>query len=56
MYSKEKHIIFKKTFITEIIGYSLFVLSVFIFVLSLYKDVITALILLGILSLIIFIF
>lgn len=53
MYSKEKHIISKKTFITEIIGYSLFVLSVFIFVLSLYKDVITALILLGILSLII---
>ncbi len=56
MYSKEKHIISKKTFITEIIGYCLFVLSVFIFVLSLYKDVITALILLGILSLIIFIF
>ena len=56
MYSKEKHIISKKTFITEKIGYSLFVLSVFIFVLSLYKDVITALILLGILSLIIFIF
>lgn len=44
MYSKEKHIIFKKTFITEIIGYCSFVLSVFIFVLSLYKDVITALI------------
>lgn len=56
MYSKEKHIISKKTFITEVIGYCLFVLSVIIFVISLYKDIIIAFILLGILSVFIFTF
>ena len=55
-YSKEKHIISKKTFITEVIGYCLFVLSVIIFVISLYKDIIIAFILLGILSVFIFTF
>ena len=55
-YSKEKHIISKKTFITEAIGYCLFVLSVIIFVISLYKDIIIAFILLGILSVFIFTF
>ena len=56
MYSKEKHIISKKTFITEVIGYCLFVLSVIIFVISLYKDIIIAFILLGILAVFIFTF
>lgn len=56
MYSKEKHIISKKTFITEVIGYCLFVLSVIIFVISLYKDIIISFILLGILSVFIFTF
>ena len=55
-YSKEKHIISKKTFITEVIGYCLFVLSVIIFVILLYKDIIIAFILLGILSVFIFTF
>lgn len=56
MYSKEKHIISKKTFITEVIGYCLFVLSVIMFVISLYKDVIKAIILLGIVAVFIFTF
>ena len=56
MYSKEKHIISKKTFITEIICYCLFILSVIMFVISLYKDVIKAIILLGILAVFIFTF
>ena len=56
MYSKEKHIISKKTFITEVIGYCLFVLSVIMFVISLYKDIIISFILLGILSVFIFTF
>ena len=56
MYSKEKHIISKKTFITEIIGYCLFILSMIMFVISLYKDVTKAIILLGILAVFIFTF
>ena len=56
MYSKEKHIISKKTFITEIIGYCLFILSVIMFVISLYKDVTKAIILLGIVAVFIFTF
>ena len=55
-YSKEKHIISKKTFITEVIGYCLFILSVIMFVISLYKDVTKAIILLGILAAFIFTF
>lgn len=55
-YSKEKHIISKKTFITEIIGYCLFILSMIMFVISLYKDVTKAIILLGILAVFIFTF
>lgn len=55
-YSKEKHIISKKTFITEIICYCLFILSVIMFVISLYKDIIISFILLGILSVFIFTF
>lgn len=56
MYSKEKHIISKKTFITEVIGYCLFILSVIMFVISLYKDIIISFILLGILAVFIFTF
>lgn len=56
MYSKEKHIISKKTFITEIICYCLFILSVIMFVISLYKDIIISFILLGILAVFIFTF
>lgn len=55
-YSKEKHIISKKTFITEVIGYCLFILSVIMFVISLYKDVTKAIILLGIVAVFIFTF
>lgn len=55
-YSKEKHIISKKTFITEIICYCLFILSVIMFVISLYKDVTKAIILLGIVAVFIFTF
>lgn len=55
-YSKEKHIISKKTFITEIICYCLFILSVIMFVISLYKDIIISFILLGILAVFIFTF
>lgn len=55
-YSKEKHIISKKTFLTEIICYCLFILSVIMFVISLYKDIIISFILLGILAVFIFTF
>lgn len=56
MYSKEKHIISKKTFISELIGYLILIISIIVFVCSLKQDVTTAFILLGIVSLIIFTF
>ena len=56
MYSKEKHIVSKKTFILELIGYLVSITSIIVFVCSLYQNVTTAFILLGIVALIIFTF
>lgn len=56
MYSKEKHIVSKKTLISELIGYLLVIASIIVFICSLKQDVTTAIILLGIVALVIFIF
>jgi small-conductance mechanosensitive channel len=56
MYSKEKHIVSKKTLISEIIGYIISVASIVVLICSLKQDVNTAIILLGIVSLVIFTF
>ena len=56
MYSKEKHIVSKKTLISELIGYLIFIISITVFICSLKQDVTTAFILLGIVSLVIFTF
>ena len=56
MYSKEKHIVSKKTLISELIGYLIFVISITVFIYSLKQDVTTAFILLGIVSLVVFTF
>ena len=56
MYSKEKHVVSKKTFILELIGYLLLILSIVVFVCSLKQEVTTAFILLGIVALIIYVF
>lgn len=56
MYSKEKHIVSKKTFISELIGYLISITSIIVFICSLNQDVTTAFILLGIVSLVIFTF
>lgn len=56
MYSKEKHIISKKTLISELVGYLVFITSVIVFICSLKQDVKTAIILLGIVALVVFTF
>ena len=56
MYSKEKHIVSKKTFISELIGYLIVIASIIVFICSLKQDVRTAFILLTIVALVIFIF
>lgn len=56
MYSKEKHIVSKKTLVLELIGYLILVSSIIVFICSLKQDVTIAFILLGIVALIIFIF
>lgn len=56
MYSKEKHIVSKKTFILELIGYSIVIASIIVFICSLKQDVTTAFILLAIVALVIFTF
>lgn len=56
MYSKEKHIVSKKTFISELIGYLISITSIIVFICSLNQDVTTAFILLGIVALVIFTF
>ena len=56
MYSREKHIISKKTFILEMIGYLLVIVSFIIFLVSLGRDVRTAFMLLGINSLLVIAF
>ena len=56
MYSKEKHIVSKKTFILELIGYLIAIASIIVFICSLKQDVTTAFILLAIVALVIFTF
>ena len=56
MYSKKKHIVSKKTFISELIGYLIVIVSIIVFICSLKQDVTTAFILLAIVALVIFIF
>ncbi len=56
MYSKEKRVVSKKTFILELIGYFIFIASIVVFIVSLKQEVITACILLGIVALFIIIF
>ena len=56
MYSKEKHIVSKKTLISELIGYLISFISIIVFICSLNLDVTKSFILLGIVALIIFTF
>ena len=56
MYSKEKHIVSKKTFVSELIGYLIVIASIIVFICSLKQDVTTAFILLAIVALVVFIF
>lgn len=56
IYSKEKHIVSKKTFISELIGYLIVIASIIVFICSLKQDVTTAFILLAIVALVIFTF
>ena len=56
MYSKEKHIVSKKTFISELIGYLIVIASIIVFICSLKQDVTTAFILSLIVALVITIF
>lgn len=56
MYSKEKHIVSKKTLISELIGYLISFISIIVFICSLSLDVTKSFILLGIVALIIFTF
>lgn len=56
MYSKEKHIVSKKTFISELIGYLIVIASIIVFICSLKQDVTTAFSLLAIVALVIFTF
>lgn len=56
MYSKEKHIVSKKTFISELVGYLISITSIIVFVCSLKQNVTTAFILLGIVALVTFTF
>ena len=56
MYSKEKHIVSKKTLISELIGYLISFISIIVFICSLSLDVTKSFILLGIVALLIFTF
>lgn len=56
MYSKEKHIVSKKTLISELIGYLITITLIILFIYSIKQDVDKALILLGINFLIVYIF
>lgn len=53
IYSKEKHIVSKKTLILELIGYFILILSITTLICSFKQDVSTAIILLGIVALLI---
>ena len=56
MYSKEKHIVSKKTLISELIGYLLSIAAITAFICSLKQNVTTAFVILGIVTLAIFTF
>ena len=56
MKSKEKHIVSKKTFILEIIGYLIFILTITVFICSLKQTVTVAIILLAFVAIIIITF
>ena len=56
MKSKEKHIVSKKTFILELIGYLIFILTITVFICSLKQTVTVAIILLAIVTVIILAF
>lgn len=56
MYSKNKHIVSKKTLITELIGYILSIASITSLVFSLNQDVDTAFIMLGVVYLVVLTF
>ena len=56
MYSKEKRIVSKKTLVSELIGYLILVITIIMFFCSLKQNVTTALILLGIVAIIVFLF
>lgn len=56
MKSKEKHIVSKKTFILELIGYLIFILTITVFICSLKQTVTVAIILLAFVAIIIITF
>lgn len=56
MYSKEKHIVSKKTLVLELVGYLISIISIIVFVCSLKQNVTTAFILLGIVAIVTFTF
>ena len=56
MKSKEKHIVSKKTFILELIGYLIFILTITVFICSLIQSVTLAIILLAFIAIIIITF
>ena len=56
MYSKEKHIVSKKTLISELIGYLISITLIIVCICSLKQDVTTAFILLGIVAIVVFTF
>ena len=53
MKSKEKHIVSKKTFILELIGYLIFILTITVFICSLKQTITVAIILLAFVAIII---
>ena len=56
MKSKEKHIVSKKTFILELIGYLIFILTITVFICSLKQTITVAIILLAFVAIIIITF
>ena len=56
IYSKEKHIVSKKTLILELVGYLISITSIVVLICSLKQNVTTAIILLGIVTLLVFTF
>ena len=56
MYSKEKRVVSKKTFVLEVIGYTLALICIAAFISSLKQNIATSFIILGIIALIILVF